>query len=275
MKLTAIIGAYNEALFLNYCIKSIYNFVDEIIFIDEGMEAAISAGYGKRSTDGTSEIIDTYVRTSNKCFLAPLREKSPKSFKELSISAYELAKKRNANWTFFICGDEIWPANCLKPMKTILSNFEKKGIMALNVWMNIFAPDFWHYKDFRNPRLAKITEDVELISGDAVCWPKRNLYQFAGSIDKFSPNYIAKSIKKINADYPRTLKVFHYSCVGKERILFKTNFYKKFNNTYGDQYNKAYIEKDWKLFEKEGFKEFKGNHPNIMKNHPLHGEKLY
>ncbi|MHA2366123.1 MAG: glycosyltransferase family A protein [Candidatus Hodarchaeales archaeon] len=273
MKLTVLLPAYNEAIFFEYTLKSLLPFVDEVIIVDVGMQAAVDAGYGKRSTDGTTDLIEKYL-DDKKIFLAPIPTETPKTHRELMIPAFAMAKERNADWIFHVCADEIWPVNTLKPMKTILKNFEKNGILALNVWMYLFSPDFWHIQDFRNPRLAKVTDDVELISGDAVYYKNSGLYQYAGNTIEFHPPGTPEAVKKINGDYPKVLKAFHYSCVGKERVEFKAKFFQKFNNTYGDEYNEAFLKKDWDFFKKN-FKEFTGKHPEIMMDHPLYNDRLF
>ncbi|MEK6880522.1 MAG: hypothetical protein AABY22_12975 [Nanoarchaeota archaeon] len=271
MKIIASIPAYREALFLNYAIKSIYDFVDEIILVNTAMQSSIDAGYGFTSEDGTEEILKAW-ENDYKIHITTSKSK-PRTFKELMSPGLKLAKELKGDWLFTVGADEIWPRNSLLPLKNYLSNCDKNGILGLNVWMYIFAPDFWHFKDFRNPRLAKITEDSELSWGDSMCWPQRNVYQFAGNTTEPYPPNTSQSVISVNSDYPKYLRAFHYSCVGEDRVRFKYNFYQKFDGTTGDKYTEAYIKQNWKEFEKMGYKEFTGKHPKIMMTHFLYNER--
>ena|SRR3990167_5934340 len=270
MRIAASIPAYKEALFLDYALESIYGFVDEVIVVNAAMQASIDAGYGYESGDGTEEIIEKWKKADNVHVLTS--KKAPKTFKELMAPALNLAKDIGCDWFFTVGADEIWPEKALVPLRSFLTNCEKNGILGLNVWMNIFAPDFWHFKDFRNPRLAKITEDCELSWGDSMRWPRRGVYQFAGDTKVPVPVGTPENVAKVNSDYPRQLRAFHYSCVGEERVKFKANFYKKFDGTFGDKYTEAYLKQDWEKFGEFGYKKFTGKHPKIMEKHPLYSE---
>ena len=272
IKLVASIPAFHERLFLDYAIKSIYNYVDEIILTDVAMQASLNAGFSMRSTDGTLEIIDKWV-DNKKIFLAPIVG-VPCNFRELMTPAFDLAKSHGADWYFTVGADEIWPDESMIPMRSFLELCDRKGILGLNVWMNIFAPDFWHCKDFRNPRLARITPQSYLMHGDAVGWSP-GVYQFAGDCNNFFPPWVPPDLQKINSDYPKMLRAFHYSCVGEERVKFKVDFYKQYDGTIGDKYNQAYMEKKWEAFNLLGFHNFTGKHPSVILNHPLYTERLY
>lgn len=273
MKVSAIVTAYNEELFLDYCLRSIYDFVDEIIITDCAIQSAVDMGMSSVSTDGTANIIDRYV-DNKKVFLTKNPVALPKSHKELIQPAFDMAKEHGSTWMFRVPADEVWTKESLSPMKSILKRCEASGVMGLNVWQHIFGPDFWNCKDFRNPRFSRITDDAVLSSDDAVCWPKRNLWQYAGNtVDPFPPG-TPTEVQKINADYPKVLRGYHYSCVGKSRVQFKADFFKKYNGTWGDRYNEAYLTQNWKAFREFGYRPFTGKHPDIMTTHPLYNERI-
>ncbi len=274
MKLIAGLPCYNEAIFLDYAIASIYPYVDEVILTDCAMQSALDAGLAPRSTDGTQNIIDKWV-DNKKVFFAETN-KVPKTFGELLTPSYNLAREHGATWYFNVGADEIWSERCMQTIQMLLPQYERKGILGLNVWMWHFAPDFWHFKDFRNPRLSVVTKDSYVgRDGDAVVYPEKGLYQYAGDCEHPFPPGTPENVQRVNGDLPKHLRAFHYSCVGKDRVEFKVKFYNKFNGTYGDRYNEAYVKKDWAAFERFGFKPYTGFHPKIMSNHPLYNERLY
>jgi len=273
MKVIASIPAYKEGLFLDYAIGSVHEFVDEVIITNTAMKSSIEMGCDYSSNDGTEEIIEKWVSNHSNVRILSSRDE-PTNFKDLMTPALNLAKELKGDWLFTVGADEVWTKQSLMPMKQILSNCDKNGILGLNVWMNIFAPDFWNCKDFRNPRFAKITDDCELSWGDSMKWPKLNLHQFAGNTVEPYPQGTPQHIVKVNSDYPRNLKAFHYSCVGKERVEFKYNFYQKLDGSKCDRYVESYMNADWGKFKEMGYRPFTGKHPDIMLKHPLYNEKL-
>ncbi len=273
MKVSAIVTAYNEELFLDYCLKSIYDFVDEIIITDCAIQATVDLGYPAQSFDGTSKIIDKYL-DDKKVFVTSVPKVLPKSHKELIQPAFDLARQHNATWMFRVPADEVWTKETLAPMKSILKRCDAAGIMGLNVWQNIFGPDFWNVKDFRNPRFSRITEDAVLTSDDAVAWTSKRLWQYAGNTVEPFPPGTPLEVQKVNSDYPKMLKGFHYSCVGRSRVQFKADFFKKYNGTWGDRYNEAYLTGNFQKFREFGYRPFTGKHPDIMRDHPLYNERL-
>ncbi len=274
MKISVGMSCYNESSFLDYAIQAIHPYVDAIVLTDQAMKAALEVGFPSRSIDGTQNIIDKWV-DGKKVFFAEHRN-VPTTFGELMAPCLDKAKELGADYYLHVGSDEVWSESALKMLKPFLAICEKKGILGLNVWMNIFAPDFWHYKDFRNARIGKITKDCYIgRDGDALVWKDLGLYQYSGDCEKLYPDGVPKEVVAVNGDFPRRLRPFHYSCVGKDRVDFKVKFWKNMNGTYGDRYNKAYVEKDWNAFKEYGYKPFTGQHPEIMKSHPLYSERLY
>ena len=47
-------------------------------------------------------------------------------------------------------------------MRNILTNCEKNGIMGINMSMYGFAPDMYHWYEFYNPRIGRITDDCTM-----------------------------------------------------------------------------------------------------------------
>jgi glycosyltransferase involved in cell wall biosynthesis len=272
MKIIASVPSYHERLFLDYSIRAIYDHVDEIILTDTGMHQALLGGFRHQSSDGTNAIINQW-RNDKKIHVIQ-KQDEPKTFAQLMSPALELAKELKGDWFFTVGADEIWSKQSLIPLRRFLENCEKHEIYGLNVWMYIFAPDFWNYKDFRNPRFARITDDCEMSHGDSIHWPKLGIYQFAGNTIEAIPPGTPEHVARANSDYPKLFKAFHYSCVGEERVKFKAEFYQKYNGTYGDKYVEAYMKKDWKAFREMGYKPFTGRHPEIMLTHPLYNERL-
>lgn len=268
MKIIASLAVYNEGLFVDYVLQSIYDYVDEIIVTDTAMDNVVKHGGSSHSTDGTLEIVEKWMKKGKITLLKP--EVKPTLFAEIWRPALQVAKDMKGDWLFTCCGDEVWPQNVIKPARNFLQNCDKNGIMGVNITMNYFAPDFWHYKDFYGPRFSKLTEDacMPFIDGEVLAWPSKGVWQSI-ELDK-----VPENVRKANIDYPKFLRVFHYSCVGYERMKFKYDFHKTFKHNIGSDIDAHYINKNWDYF-KERYKNFTGNHPDFMKNHPLYNERLY
>ncbi|MBI2449319.1 hypothetical protein HYV49_03400 [Candidatus Pacearchaeota archaeon] len=271
MKVFANLTSYNEEYFINEVVASIHDFVDYICIIDVGMENIVSRGASLHSNDKSVEIVKAWQNKSKKIHLIQPKD-PPKTFPELGMYGLNLAKELKCDWFFSVGLDEIYDKNCIIPMRNILANCERNGIMGINLSMYGFCPDFYHYYDFYNPRIGRITDDCTMpfSSCDILYWPKLKAWQSI-ELDRV-PEYI----RKINFDYPKFLKVFHYTCVGKERIKFKYEFYKTYKDNIGAEHYEHYMNKDWDYFKNVmKCKEFTGKHPEIMQKHPLFNEKLY
>jgi hypothetical protein len=270
MKIIALMAEYNESLFIEYVLNSIYDFVDEIIIIDSAMKSVVDRGGSLRSTDGTIDIIKKWQQKNKKIHII-LPNEAKETPAKLCEPGLDLAKELKGDWLMTCCGDEIWPKNILRPLRKFLKNCDNNNILGVNFNMNYFAPDFWHFKEFYGPRLSKITPNCSMpfITQDVLYWPEFNSWQ---SIEL---NKVPEHVRKMNIDYPKFLKVFHYSCVGYERVKFKYDFYKFHKDNIGSSHNKHYMDKNWNFFKKTGYKDFTGKHPKLMLNHKLYNEKLY
>jgi len=270
MKIIALVTAYNEDTFLNEVLSATYDYFDEFIVTDTAIQCMVDAGYSSHSTDRTVEIVNRWKCKGDKVHLIQPKIK-PKNYTELSIPGFEMAKKHKGDWIVHLGADEFWPENCLKPMRNFLSNCEKAGVYGVNIHEYYFAPDFHHWKPFYVPRIAKLTEDACLPfnTGDPVAWPSKGIWQSI-ELDK-----VPERVRKANIDYPSYLKPYHYSCVGRKRIEQKQKFYSIYEGNKGSEPFAHYMNKNWEYFKQAGYKEFKGQHPKIMKNHPLYNERMY
>lgn len=269
MKIVAAVTSYNESLFLNEVLTSIHDFVDEIVITDVAIKDVIDLGGSLRSDEKTTQIIKNWKQKSSKVHTI-LPENPPKTFAELMMPGLQTAKELDGDWLFTCYGDEIWPKNSISPMRKFLSSCDRSGILGVNVTMNYFAPDFWHYKDFYNPRLAKITPDacMPFTTGDPLAWPELGIWQ------TMDYNNVPEKVRKANIDYPKSLRTFHYSCIGYERVKLKYDFYQKHENNTGSELYSHFLKNDWDYFRKQ-YKLFTGKHPDIMLSHPLYNERLY
>lgn len=269
MKIFANITAYNEETFLDYVLSSIHDYADEICIIDAAMENIVLRGAPRHSVDSSVQIIEKWKSKSKK--IHTIRPSiPPKTFIELGNYGLNLAKELKCDWFWSVGADEIWPKNCVVPMRNFLSFCDKNNIMGINVNMYGFCPDFWHWYPFYVPRIGKITDDcfMPFKSCDILYWPNLNAWQSI-ELDK-----VPEHVKKINIDYP--FKIFHYTCVGYEKIKAKCEFYKTYCDNVGAEHLQHYIDKDWNYF-KDAMKcrEFSGSHPEIMRKHPLYNERMY
>jgi hypothetical protein len=125
MKITAHMIVKNEENFVWYAIRSVIDFVDEIIVWDQ------------ESSDKTIELIKTI--------------ESPKIyFKKVTEEVHDLREimleETNADWIFILDGDEIWYEEGIKKLQSTINKLQdKKNCVVVPNYMLI--GDIFHYQE--------------------------------------------------------------------------------------------------------------------------------
>ncbi|TSC85033.1 MAG: Uncharacterized protein G01um101413_417 [Parcubacteria group bacterium Gr01-1014_13] len=156
MSITAHCLVKNEENFIYYAIKSVINFVDQVMVFDTG------------STDKTVAIIQSLVKEyPNKIIF---EEKGVADGKRHTELRQEMVDRTKTDWFMILDGDEIWTARVLSEAKKIIT--ENAGVECLVAPFYLCVGDIYHTyyrkgvikilgkKDFHYPRFIKITSGV-------------------------------------------------------------------------------------------------------------------
>lgn len=240
---------YNEAEFIDYAIQSCLSYVDHLVIVEGAYQETIAVGGTPRSHDGTYDLIEKY-RDNPKVSIIYANAQSDKDQRNLGL---EKIKELNPDgWFMIIDGDEVYEPSTFKMIQVAINNMEKTKKYAAYFKSFTFVNDLRHYTEQEFPRLFKITPGVKFTNDNFVAWEDQQ-------VGWFTP-YVIK-IPYIN--------YFHYSfCKGKDRFELKkkwweTRFGKPFD--YGWKVNEQgkIEDPDHEIYE------FTGQHPQVMKNHPL------
>lgn len=281
-------AVYNEALYLDYALRSIEPYVDGIAIVEGAYQNAVALGLSPRSTDGTLEILEAWrshpkvrIRHANEPEEPQQRQKAV----ELLRESWNVAADRD--WMFLVDGDEIHAESDLRGMREFLAAAAQRGRYGLFVDNLCFVNDFWHYTPLLAARFFRLTPGLTFVGDCEVVWPDRNLgwHSYArvvhlgwGShwwpilfVDRHGDRHIAT--------VPHAqFRQYHYSyCKGRERFEIKRDWWRKSrgDSTWGWEMVDGRVE--WKGAPRQrGFVKlrrvavlpFRGQHPELMRSHP-------
>lgn len=137
-KITACYIVFNEAEYIKYSVKSIYDFVDNIIIVEGSSEAVRQYAHEDgSSTDGTVLIIESMEDPDNKIKLIQGKWKDKTEQRNVYCQLLD-----DTDYAFIIDGDEVWDKFNLNKIEQMI--FSRPDIPALQFNFK----DFW--KDFRH-----------------------------------------------------------------------------------------------------------------------------
>jgi len=234
MRITALINCYNSEEYIEYCLKSIYPYVEQIIIIDGAFNTRIKPPV---SNDGTEEIIkiikDKEFPGSKIIYI----HEGGNNEVEQRNKAFSWISPENSDWVFIVDDDEIYKPQDLLYLREFLEYASEDGYFIHSFdFVNSFD---WYRENFHR-RIYRVKENMK----------------FSGII-KVSYSSIECKVKEF---IPQVTK-FHYSYVHNEkRGIIKQ---KEIDHDFG-------WEIDGRIYKRRGMKlkKFKGEHPEIMRSHP-------
>lgn len=156
--------------------------------------------------------------------------------------------------------DEIWTKQGLNLLEAKLKSADRFGVYEYRVNEYCFINDFKHWYKGQYPRAFKVTEDAEFVFDNEVLWKKDGKHQDMGRVENhihlLSPNPV----------------VYHYGYVRrKKRWQLKQDCmiekdHNPNNLNYKLEGNSYIIPADIAIYE------FKGEHPELMRNHKFYGK---
>jgi glycosyltransferase involved in cell wall biosynthesis len=159
MSITAHCLVKNEENFIYYAIKSVINFVDQVMVFDTG------------STDKTVEIIQQIIKEyPNKIIF---EEKGSSDGKRHTELRQEMLDRTKTDWFMILDGDEVWTERGMKEALGIIRRNDSE-IEFIDAPFYLCVGDIYHrtikkgemgrgsysFKDFFYPRFLKITNGI-------------------------------------------------------------------------------------------------------------------
>lgn len=247
MNLVAYYALYNEADYLEYSLKSIYQYVDEIIVIEGCWLEAFRPAGSLRSNDGSLEILKNFPDPQNKISVYFHNEQD------------QLAQ-RNVLWNYIngsamcllVDGDEVFDEENIRKVRHLSDTWDKNEDACFYIQSNIFVNDLYMNSTVLYPRLWTIKDNKS--------------YQFV------EPNTILVDGKPFNF-YKTDIQHWHYAYVkSPQRFIMKKHERIMKHNKFA--WN---IDRTTSLIYREDAKiePYEGKHPEVMKGHPLYGVRRH
>ena len=248
MKKVAFMIVYNDADYVDYAIRSVVDWVDEMIIIEGAFQITIATGKPPRSNDGTLEILERW-KTHPKITVHYANEKEHKDQYNLG---YQWAKTRNADWAILVDSDEVWT----KPLQLMVDKLlikQEKFVKEFRLQEYCFINDFVHWYEGVYPRIFKVEPDAFFVYDNEV--------QYSCGRGK---HHIASIIGKM---------IYHYGYVRhnkrwqmKQDYMFEKDGNPSIKKDYKLEGNSYIIPQDLPIYK------FVGKHPEIMQSHPFFGK---
>lgn len=243
-QLIAYCAVYNEKDFIEFSLKSIYDYVDKIIVIEGAWAENYKVNGHMRSTDGTIRLLRDFPDPDNKITLRFHNEDSQLKQRDCVFDYFP----QGDHWLWIVDGDEVYKQEDILKLKNILQNTNAEGI-KINSYT--FVNDCRHFVPIAFPRVFKIKSGHN--------------YKFC------APNNLLKDGEKIPiVSHEDDIVFYHYSyCHSPERFMEKKKERTKIHGQFSWDMTDGIVHKPGsppRIFDKD--------HPIIMKSHPLFNKKI-
>jgi len=247
MKKIAFMIVYNDVDYVDYAIRSIVDWVDEMIIVEGAFEITMAQGKPARSDDGTLEILKTHS-VNPKITIIHANKREHKDHYDIG---YQQACERGADWAIMIDSDEIW-GRMNQSLAESWMNRVGPNIKEMRISEYCFINDFRTYYNGTYPRIFRCEPEAFFVFDNEV--------QFSEGRGRHD----ILSIPEIQ------MRVFHYGYVRrKKRWELKQDYmFEKDQNPVLENYklegNTYIIPNDIPIYK------FIGRHLPIMQRHPFH-----
>ena len=246
MKKTAFMIVYNDADYVDYAIRSVKDWVDEMIIVEGAFEITMQIGRPPRSDDGTLDIIHQHV-DNKRIFLKQANLREHKHHYDIG---YQYAIENDSEWAILVDSDEIWTKQAQMTADNYMNIFSGK-VQEIRIMEYCFINDFNTWYPGTYPRFFKCIPGSKFVFDNEVHfngWGRGN----HGCLTV--PNF----------------KIFHYGYVRrKKRWQLKQDYMEEKDHNpnlknYKLEGNNYIIPNDIPIYK------FDGKHPEIMKDHPFY-----
>ena len=231
----ALVNVYNSDEYLEYVLKSIYDFPAKIVIIDGAFDKKMPSKY---STDGTRKIVETFPDPDGKIIYERTSSETQNEQRSKGLKYLQ-----EGQWLFIVDDDEIYKPKDLKNLKKFLENDAKKDNYSIGSYTFLGSFDWCRY--ITSPRLFRWKPGMAFIGSNNLTW------------------YYGKEKYKGILTIPAVLR-YHYSYVRNNNRLDIRKIQTSHNNYPYEKHGKFFTRKDIFPIEFDP----KETHPEIMKDHP-------
>lgn len=247
--------AYNEADYIEYSIRSVIDYVDELIVVEGTWKECYLANGKMRSDDGTLEILERLKKEFPKLKVFEHNDDSQLIQRD---RIFEHGPEGDY-WLWIIDADEVYdPENAQKTVELTETARKTHGIKVNSL---VFINDFYTYVPIAFPRLFYIDD------------PKKYKFYAPNDLMKFVYTYLGKDYHELVPvdNHEEEIFFYHYSYThSPERFMEKKR-----------ERTRLHGEFKWCLTDGKVYKSgppprrFDGDHPELMKTHPLYRKKTH
>jgi len=210
MKIYVGIIAYNEEILIEASLRSVYDYVDEIIVID--------GSYWGPSTDRTAEIVQSigpkiklFKETFNKVGITTAIERMQR---QMYLDKMEKGKN---NWCITQDADEVWDDGNIGRLIDYIRHADSQIIHFRYMWLHFFM-DCWHY-------LSGVKASKPRPMGAFRLLPGTKQLDYGASLRIGNSNVTVDRLKPPKGVVLKDVKIFHYGHARtRERHIFKAHY---------------------------------------------------
>lgn len=273
MKVYVGIIAYNEADFIEASIRSVYDYVDQIIVVDGSFW-----GPSKDNTVNIANSIGPKVSV-----ISGIWRNKGTDHKMIQRQTYLSRMPKNSqDWCILHDADEAWDAENLIRLIKYMENADPKTVLFSYQWLHIFG-DCWHYISGGSWDKPRRVGAFRLIPG--VCQFNHHIvgiHKYGKRSDSRQPRKIGPFGEWTKLGPPRHIILkdvtfLHYGqAQKKEKMEFRSWYYfsrdKKFRHgsETWEEYKKRKFDPEWEVrMQQQNVMSYDGPHPKAIQ--PLIG----
>ena len=253
MKLIAFLCVYNDPEYLDAAIESYKNFPDRLYLIEGAWESSLRFGVDPRSNELTESILRKHV-DGERVVLVRANEATEVAQRQIGL---ELAKREGADWCMMLDADEVYTSPVLTVIRRILElALSHPEVFGFRMNSYNFINSFQKYYDGNYPRISRVTPGARFVYANDVAWLDHGK-------ECWGPHII---------NMPKELRFFHYNYIKKdpEAFFLKMNFLGSENPTFNvsERQKYGFDAYGYRIPSDIQIKDFTGEHPEIIRNHP-------
>jgi len=251
MKKTAFMIVYNDIDYVEYAIRSVLDWVDNLVIVEGAFQITMATGKPARSNDGTLDVLAKYI-DNKKVFLKQVNLQEHKDHYDVG---YQWAIENGADWAIMIDSDEVWTKSAKLMADSMMARIGKG--QGVGIPAEILVEEYCFINDFKTWYPGTYPRIFSCVPGSKFVFD--NEVQFGGCQRGRHPRWRVLGRDIYHYGYVRRKKRWEM----KQEYMWEKDHNPSIKNDYKLEGNVYIIPKDLPIYQ------FAGNHPDIMKEHPF------